>query len=63
LDESLENKRYKYSITNQNEINYAKTIEEAIHTNEAAKHRIIGLTVETRPEYITDNNCQLRRKL
>ncbi|HCY21206.1 TPA: hypothetical protein DIC40_05145 [Patescibacteria group bacterium] len=63
LDEVQEDKRYKYTITNQDTIKYSKTIEEAIEINETAPHRIIGLTIETRPEYVTDANCQLRRKL
>lgn len=63
LDEKDENKRYKYTITNQDQIKYAKNIDDAIQINETAPHRIIGLTIETRPEYITDTNCQLRRKL
>ena len=33
-------------------------MEEAIHINETAQHRIIGLTIETRPEFVTDQNCQ-----
>ncbi len=63
LDEADENKRYKYTIINQDQIKYAKNIDEAIQINETAAHRIIGLTIETRPEYVTDTNCQLRRKL
>lgn len=63
LDEADENKRYKYTITNQENIKYANDIEEAITINETAPHRIIGLTIETRPEYVTDTNCQLWRKL
>ena len=63
LDEKDENKRYKYTITNQENIKYSQDINEAIQINETATHRIIGLTIETRPEYVTDTNCQLRRKL
>ncbi len=63
LDETSENKRYKYNITNQKQIKYAKNIDEAITINETTIHRIIGLTIETRPEYVTDQNCQFRRKL
>lgn len=42
-------------------INYPATIGESIRINETTKHRIIWLTVETRPEYITDENCRLWR--
>jgi histone acetyltransferase (RNA polymerase elongator complex component) len=38
-------------------------LEEAIKKNEKAAHRIIGLTLETRPEYVTDENCKLRREM
>lgn len=39
------------------------TLDASLRINETAKHRIIGLTVETRPEYVTDQNCQLWREL
>lgn len=38
-------------------------MEQAQIRNETASHRIIGLTVETRPEYVTDVNCQFWRNL
>ena len=41
---------------------YPQTIEESIQINETAKQKVIGLTVETRPEYVTHENCQMRRK-
>lgn len=63
LDEVDESKRYKFKITNQEDIKYSKNIDEAILINETATHRMIGLTIETRPEYVTDENCKLRRKL
>jgi len=34
-----------------------------IKTNETASNRVIGLTVETRPEYITDTNCRMWREM
>ena len=55
--------KYAFEITNQKEIEYSKSLEEAIHTNETAAHRIIWLTIETRPEFVTDENCQQRRKM
>ncbi len=36
---------------------------DPINNNETAEHRIIGLTIETRPEYVTDENCQFWRNL
>lgn len=52
----------KYSVDEQN-LTHPLTLEESLQTNESATHRIIGLTVETRPEYVTDENCRFRRKL
>lgn len=42
---------------------YPETIQESIEINETAAQRIIGLTVETRPEYVTDANCSFWRDL
>ncbi len=56
-------KNYGYSITNLDQIKYSSSLQEAIKINENADNRIIGLTVETRPEYITDQNCKFRREL
>lgn len=40
-------------------ISYPETLEESLRINQTvSSHRIIGLTVETRPEYVTDENCQ-----
>lgn len=38
-------------------------MEEAIQINETVQHRIIGLTIETRPEFVTDQNCRDRRAM
>lgn len=51
------------SSTDVSQYNYPTTIEESILRNETATQRIIGLTVETRPEYVTHENCQFWRKL
>jgi histone acetyltransferase (RNA polymerase elongator complex component) len=37
------------------------TIAESMTINEHAEQKIIGLTIETRPEYVTHDNCRLRR--
>ena len=42
---------------------FPDTVEESIKINETTTHRMIGLTIETRPEYVTDENCQLWREL
>jgi histone acetyltransferase (RNA polymerase elongator complex component) len=44
-------------------IQYSSSIQEAIKINETAQNRVIGLTVETRPEFITDENCRFWREL
>ncbi len=56
-------KRFWYTITNQDKISYPETVEESIAINQTAKNRIIGLTVETRPEYVNDENCREWRAL
>jgi len=42
---------------------YPAKLAESLLINETATCRIIGLTIETRPEYVTDENCRLRREL
>ncbi len=56
-------KRFWYTITNEDKISYPETVEESITINQTAKNRIIGLTVETRPEYVNDENCREWRAL
>lgn len=42
---------------------FPQTIAESITINETAAHRIIWLTIETRPEYVTHENCRLWREM
>lgn len=56
-------KKYSYTIDGIEDIVYPDTIQESQKINESADCRMIGLTVETRPEYVTDENCQFWRKL
>lgn len=42
---------------------YPDSIEESIALNEIASCRVIWLTIETRPEYVTEENCLFRRSL
>lgn len=51
-------RKYAFEITNQDQIQLSPSLEEAIQINEIAQHRIIGLTIETRPEFVTDQNCR-----
>ena len=41
----------------------SKSLLEAQKRNESAKHRIIGLTLETRPDYVNENEIKYWRKL
>ncbi len=57
-------KKYSHAIVDKSrKIVYSKNLGEALKKNESAKQRIIWLTIETRPEYVTDKNCQFRREL
>ena len=57
-------KKYSHAIVDTSKIiSYSKNITEALKKNESTAHRIIWLTIETRPEYVTDENCQFRREL
>ncbi len=58
-----ERKKYLIEIENINEIKYSSNLQEAIKINETAPNRIIWLTIETRPEFITDENCKFWREL
>ncbi len=55
--------KFAFSVKDIESIRYPETREESIKQNETANQRMIGLTIETRPEYVTDENCQLRREL
>jgi len=61
--ENTDEYRFKYELTNLDSIKYSDTLQEAIKKNETAENRIIGLTVETRPEFATDENCRMWREL
>lgn len=56
-------KAAKFTINDNLDIKYSTTLEEAQNINENSNHRIIGLTLETRPEFVTDKNCMLWREL
>lgn len=57
-------KRYSHAIVDKGRIiKYSGNITQALKKNEHTSHRIIGLTIETRPEYVTDTNCKFRREL
>lgn len=56
-----DNRAIRYNIDELG-IEYPATIQESMKINESAQHRIIGLTIETRPEYMTDENCRMWRE-
>jgi elongator complex protein 3 len=47
-------KNWELRIKNQDKVSADEKIEKEQKKNEAAKHRIIGLTLETRPDYIDE---------
>ncbi len=55
--------RYHFEIQNLYEIKYSDSLEEAIERNETAKNRIIWLTIETRPDLVSHDNCKFWREL
>ncbi|MDR0860134.1 MAG: hypothetical protein LBO09_04025 [Candidatus Peribacteria bacterium] len=57
------NKKYGFTILNEDQIQFSSSLEEAIEKNQTAKHRVIGLTIETRPDLVNHKNCQKRRQL
>ena len=55
--------KYHFEILNQWDILYSSSLEDAIRRNESAKHRIIWLTIETRPDLVNHENCRFWREL
>jgi len=62
-DENGNQQKYGHTLSGWEDVTLSDSLEEALARNQSADHRIIGLTVETRPEYVTDTNCQLWREL
>lgn len=62
-DEHGNHQKYGHTLSGWDAVTLSTSLEEALHRNQSSEHRIIGLTVETRPEYVTDVNCQLWREL
>ena len=60
-DENGNQQKYGHTLSGWEDVTLSDSLEEALARNQSADHRIIGLTVETRPEYVTDTNCQLWR--
>lgn len=60
IDVTENSKSVRYKLEDLG-LTFPDTIEESMKINETSNHRIIWLTIETRPEYMTDENCQMRR--
>lgn len=56
-------KKFAHAVEGRENPIFPEKIEESEYINESANCRIIGLTIETRPEYVTDENCQFWRRL
>lgn len=50
--------KYAFTIVNQDEIQLSASLAEAVEINQSADHRIIGLTIETTPLFVTEQNCR-----
>lgn len=55
--------KYGFSIKNEDQIQLSSSLAEAIEINQHAENRIIGLTVETTPPFVTHQNCRDRREM
>lgn len=62
LEKEYQNKFIKGALDGLNEKD-SRTIDEAQTINEKAKHRCVGLTLETRPDFITEDEIINMRKL
>ena len=62
-DDVNDKTKYHFEIVNLSEIKYSNTLSEAIKCNEASKNRIVWLTIETRPDLVSYENCVFWREL
>lgn len=62
-DQKQNNIRDIWKLLENMNITYPSDIEESIIINQTAWSRIIWLTLETRPEYVTDENCLFWREI
>lgn len=56
---------YKFQITNPKQSSSSKfqTLKKAQRLNEKTRHRIVGITIETRPDYISEKEILKLREL
>ena len=50
-------------MKNEDQIQLSSSLLEAVKLNETAENRIIGLTIETTPPFVTHANCRERREM
>ena len=62
-DDDEDRNKFSFHLEGKDKIKASPSLAQAIKKNETATHRIIGLTIETRPEYVKDSNCAYRREL
>lgn len=55
--------KYGFKILNEDEVQLSNSLSEAITINETAENRIIWLTIETTPLFVTEQNCKERREM
>ena len=55
--------KYGFKILNEDEVQLSNSLSEAITLNETAENRIIWLTIETTPLFVTWQNCKERREM
>lgn len=56
-------RKYSFQVKNEDQIQLSSSLSEAVKLNEIAENRIIGLTIETTPPFVTHANCRERREM
>ena len=56
-------RKYSFQVKNEDQIQLSSSLSEAVKLNETAENRIIGLTIETTPPFVTHVNCRERREM
>ena len=56
-------RKYSFQVKNEDQIQISSSLSEAVKLNETAENRIIGLTIETTPPFVTHANCRERREM
>ena len=56
-------RKYSFQVKNEDQIQLSSSLSESVKLNETAENRIIGLTIETTPPFVTHVNCRERREM